>query len=210
MRGPNWGSCLRTACGSLKRSRVCAKYSGTRHPPRITPEEAIRLLGEIASARPDWARGQYSLGDAYERLAEHVLARQHLANALHLDPSLRAAVEALNARMFWIEKKYVDAIAAADRSLAANPSYYLALVVRGRACSALGRMAEADECLRRSLEIVPDPTIHSSLLFNLNYLSATTPESIFQEARRWNTLYAAPLASGIQRHANRQGSLNAA
>jgi tetratricopeptide (TPR) repeat protein len=49
-------------------------------------------------------------------------------------------VEALYARMFWTEKKYTDAIAAADRALAANPNYYLALVIRGRACSALGRM----------------------------------------------------------------------
>jgi protein O-GlcNAc transferase len=192
---------------SLRFSEAAAclrKVIGNGASPETHKEEAVRLLGEIASARPDWARGQYSLGCAFEHLAQHVLARRHLANALELDPSLRAAVEALDARMFWTEKKYIDAIAAADRSLAANPSYYLALVVRGRACAALGRMAEVDECLRRSLEIVPDPTIHSSLVFNLNYLSATTPESIFQEARRWNTLYAAPLASGIQRHANRR------
>jgi predicted O-linked N-acetylglucosamine transferase (SPINDLY family) len=167
-------------------------------------EAAVRMLAEIASARPDWARGQYSLGCAYEHLVEHVQARRHLANALQLDPSLRAAVEALDARMCWTEKNYTGAIAAADRALAANPSYYLALVVRGRACSVLGRMAEVDECLRRSLEIVPDATIHSSLVFNLNYLTAATPESLFDEARRWNTLYAAPLASGIQRHANRR------
>ena len=116
------------------------------------------MLAEIASARPDWARGQYSLGCAYEHLAQHELARLHLANAMQLDPSLRAAVEALDARMFWTEKEYADAIAAADRSLAANPDYYLALVVRGRACSALGTNGGGSGCLRRSLEIVPDST----------------------------------------------------
>jgi predicted O-linked N-acetylglucosamine transferase (SPINDLY family) len=166
------------------------------------PQEAVRLLAEIAAARPDWARGQYSLGCAYEYLAEHGLARQHLANALRMDPSMLAAVEALYARMFWTEKKYTDAIAAADRSLAANPDYYLALVVRGKACSALGRMSEVIDCLRRSVQIVPDPIIHSSLLFNMNYLAETTPETLYAEARRWNTLCAAPLASEIQPHTN--------
>ena len=121
------------------------------------PQEAVRLLAEIAAARPDWVRGQYSLGCAYEHLVEHDLARQHLANALRMDSSMLAAVEALYARMFWAEEKYTDAIAAADRSLAANPKYYLALVIRGRACSAQGRMLEAVDCSRRSLEIVPEP-----------------------------------------------------
>jgi protein O-GlcNAc transferase len=166
------------------------------------PQEAVRLLAEIAAARPDWARGQYSLGCAYENLAEHDLARQHLANASRMDPSMLAAVEALHARMFWTEKKYTDAIAASDRSLAANPDYYLALVIRGRACSALGRMSEVVDCLRRSVQIVPDPIVHSSLLFNMNYLAETTPETLYAEARRWNTLCAAPLASEIQPHTN--------
>lgn len=167
-------------------------------------EQSVRMLAEIGVARPDWARGQYSLGCAYEHVGKHELARHHLANAMRLNPSLRAAAEALDARMFWTEKKYAEAIAAADRSLEANPAYYLALVVRGWACSALGRMEEVNQCLRRSLEIVPDPTIHSSLIFNLNYLSSTTPETLLDEARRWNTLYAAPLAATIQRHGNRR------
>ena len=166
-------------------------------------EESVRLMAEIASARPDWARGQYSLGCAYEYLGEHNLARRHLANAMRLDPSRLAAVEALYARMFHREKKYTDAIAAADRALAANPNHYLALVVRGEACTALGRMAEVVDCLRRSVEIVPDPTIHSSLLFDLNYLAETSPETLFAEARRWNALCAAPLAPKIQTHTNR-------
>jgi protein O-GlcNAc transferase len=166
-------------------------------------QESLRLMAEISGARPDWVRGQYSLGCAYEHMAEHERARRHLANALRLDPSMLAAVEALYARMFWTEEKYTDAIAAADRSLAANPDYYLALVVRGRACAAQTRMSEVADCLRRSLKIVPDSTIHSSLLFDITCLTETTPEILYQEACRWNELYAAPLASEIQPHPNR-------
>lgn len=167
------------------------------------PQESLRLLAEVAEARPDWARGHYSLGCAYEHFVEHGRARQHLADALRLDPSLLAAVEALHARMFWTEGKYADAIAAADRALTANPGYYLALVVRGRACAAQCRMSEAADCLRRSLEIVPDAVIHSSFLFDITCLTETTPEVFYAEACRWNALYAARLASEIQPHANR-------
>jgi protein O-GlcNAc transferase len=167
------------------------------------PKESVQLMAEIASTRPDWFRGQYSLGCAYEHLVEHDLARLHLADALRLDPSKLAAVEALYARMFWTEEKYTEAIAAADRALAANPNYYLALVVRGRACSAQGRMPDMVDCLRRSLEIVPDAVIHSSFLFDITCLTETTPEVLHAETRRWNALYAAPLASEIQPHPNR-------
>ena len=68
--------------------------------------------------------------------------------------------------------------------------------------AALGRMSDAVDCLRRSLEIVPESEIHSSLLFDINYLPETTPEVLYDEACRWNALYAAPLASEIQPHTN--------
>lgn len=166
------------------------------------PQESVRLMAEIAARRPDWSRGQCSLGCAYEHLMEHELARLHLANALRLDPNRLAAVEALRARMFLKEEKSFDAVAATDRALQANPDHYLALVIRGEACSEQGRMAEAVQSLRRSLEMVRDPIVHSDLLFAMNYLPETTPESLYAEASRWNTLYAAPLASEIHPHAN--------
>ena len=164
--------------------------------------ETIRLLSEIATVRPEWARGQFSLACAYEHIGDHVKARAHLASTLSLDPSKQAPVEALNARMLFLEKKYRDAIQAADRSLAANPDYYLAHLIRAKACSALGRPEEAVRSLRRSVEIVPDVTTHSQLLFEMNYLAETTPESLYTEACRWNSLYAAPLASQIRPHRN--------
>jgi predicted O-linked N-acetylglucosamine transferase (SPINDLY family) len=63
-------------------------------------------------------------------------------------------------------------------------------------------MEESARSLRRSLEILPEPEIHSSLLFDMNRLPDTTPEILYAEACRWNGLYAAPLASEIQPHRN--------
>ena len=167
-----------------------------------TPHEAVLLLQQIVSTKPQWCTGQFSLGCAFEHLGNFDQARTHLSVALQLDPSREAAVQALYARMFWAEQKWSEAIAAADRALAANPDYYLAHLIRAKSCSALSRMPEAVESLRLALGIVPDPVIHSDLLFEMNYLPDTTPETLFAEAYRWNTLYAAPLASRIGPHTN--------
>ena len=170
--------------------------------PDANPNQAVRLLAGIASARPDWTAGQFSLGCAYEHLGDFDQARVHLARALQLDPSRQASVQSLYARMYCLEKRWIEAVAAADRALAANPDYFLAHLVRGRSCAALSRMDEAIASKRRALEVTPDLVTHSDLILEMNYLSETTPESVYQEARRWNSLYAAPLASEIRSHPN--------
>ena len=167
-----------------------------------TPDEAVRLLGDIAAARPQWATGQFSLGCAYEHLENFGQARVHLQNALALDPSREAAIQSLFARMYLFEEHYPEAIAAAARALEINPRYYLAHIVRAQACSALARMEEAVESNRRAVEVYPSPEFHSDLLYQMNYLPATTPESLYEEACRWNSLYAAPLAGQIHLHSN--------
>jgi predicted O-linked N-acetylglucosamine transferase (SPINDLY family) len=67
-------------------------------------------------------------------------------------------------------------------------------------------MPEACESNRRALEIAPDIELHSEfhsqLLFEMNLLEDTTPETLFAEASRWNSLYAAPLAPRIRIHTN--------
>ena len=166
------------------------------------PDEAVRLLADISAGRPEWTTGQFSLGCAYEHLGHYDQARIHLRNALRLDPSREAAVQSLYARMYLLEQRYAEAIAAADRALEINPRYFLAHVVRGRACASLARMDEAVESKRSAVEICPNSGIHSDLLFEMNYLPATTPESLYQESCRWNSLYAAALSGQVRPHSN--------
>jgi protein O-GlcNAc transferase len=165
-------------------------------------QTAIQLLNKIAAVRQFWARGQFCLGSSYEHTGDYSRARIHLGNAARLDSSLKAAIQALIARMYWMEEKWTEAIAAADLALAANPSYFLAWVIRAKCCAKLGRMDEACENNRCAVAIHPHAIIHSDLVFDMNYLSSTTPEAIFDEARRWNALYAQPLASKIRPHTN--------
>jgi len=164
--------------------------------------EAIRLLLEVADGRPDWARGQFSLGQAYEHLEDFTSARQHLAMALQLDSSREAAVQALFARMYCLEDRYLEAIAAADRAAAAKPTYFLAHLVKRKCCGAVRDWIGAAESTRRAVESMPHMQLHSNLLWEVNYLAETTPESLYAEACRWNSWYAAPLANEIRAHPN--------
>ena len=166
------------------------------------PDQAVHLLADIAAARPHWTAAQFSLGCAYEHLGDYDKARIHLQNALELDPTREAAIQSLFARMYLLEERYPEAIAAASRALTSNPRYYLAHVMQAQAFSALARMDEAVESNRRAVEIYPGPEFHSDLLFQMNYLPATTPEILYHEACRWNSLYAAPLADQIRPHSN--------
>ncbi len=166
------------------------------------PQAAIQLLLEVVPRKPDWARGQFSLGCTYEHRGDNERARDHLANALKLDPSRQAGVQALFARMYWSEKKWKEGIAASDRALESNPKFYLAHVIRSKCYAELNDIRDSISSMRRALDIVPNREFHSGLLFEMNYLPETTPESYYAEACRWNATYVTPLANQIGPHSN--------
>ena len=144
----------------------------------------------------------FGLGQLAEQRGQPALAREHLTEALQQDAALAAPVNALFARMLWAERRWQEAIAAADLALASNPQNFLALIIRSRCCSALGRMPEAYAANSGALEIAPHAEFHSQLLFEMNFLEGTRPESLFAAASHWNTLYAEPLKPRIRKHGN--------
>src|ERR1039458_7355620 len=144
----------------------------------------------------------YNRGCALEELGDYKAARDSLERALAADGSLEARAQSVFARLNWREDRPAEAVAAADRSLAADGGNLLANAIRALACASLGRAEEAVEGFRRAVEIAPDARFHSSLLMGMNFAASTTPESLYAEARRWNRLYANPLARHIRRHTN--------
>ncbi|HXA63771.1 MAG TPA: tetratricopeptide repeat protein [Bryobacteraceae bacterium] len=198
--------CLMMDCRRFRESTACfRRIAGGRDGEAEADDPAqtaVDLLLGVVSRRPDWVRGQFSLGCAYEHLGDNGRARDHLGHALRLDPSRQAAVQALLARMYWFEKNWKQGIAAADRALEANPKFFLAHIVRSKCCSELGDIQESIPSMLRALAILPNRELHSGLLFEMNYLRETTPESLYIEACRWNAWYAAPLASQIRPHCN--------
>ena len=155
----------------------------------------------MASAR-NRAAEEFRRGYARHQAGDYKRARRHLEKAPRLDRGLTAQVEALLSNIEWREGNYVAGLAAADRAIQADPAYCYAHLARADCCAALCLAEDACESRRRALAIQPHPEPHSNLLFEMNYLPATTPEQLYAEARRWNALYAAPLAAGIPPHAN--------
>jgi tetratricopeptide (TPR) repeat protein len=170
--------CLMMDCRRFAESAACFRQLLARVEEAEAGDAArtaVKLLLGVVSLRPDWARGQFSLGCAYEHLGENERARGHLGNALRLDPSRQAAVQALFARMYWFEGKWKEGIAAADRALEANPNFFLAHIIRSKCCSELGDIQESIPSMLRALEIVPHRELHSGVLFEMNHLPETTP-----------------------------------
>jgi protein O-GlcNAc transferase len=165
-------------------------------------QEAIRLLARIVASREDWITGQLTLGCAYGTAGQHELARAHLGTVLQLDPSLQAPVQSMFAAMYYKEQNWPEAIAAVDCAVAAGAHDPKLWFIRSSCCIALARVAEGVESARRGIEVARSPALHSSLLYAMNFLEETTPELLGQEACRWNSWYAAPLAKRIHPHPN--------
>lgn len=188
--------------------RALSNFSSVDPTPDTVPEagdaaqEAIRLLTKIIALRPNWTTGLLTLGCAFGKTGQHEPAPAHLAEVLQLDPSLEGPVQCMFATMHYRDQNWPEAIAAADRALAAGLDNLPISFVRSRSCFAISRMQQGVASARRAIEIIPCPDFHSTLLYAMSFLEETTPEALYREACRWNTLYAAPLAKRIRPHAN--------
>ena len=129
--------------------------------------------------------------------------------ALHNELAMALAALGRHAEAFYHlgtslgeEDRIDDADAAFQHAIALKPQYPEAHVgasyVRWRA----GRVEEALEQLRTAIRLRPQSSLHSTLLFNMQFSPRETAESIFLEHRRFNDLYAEPLRSQIRPHAN--------
>ena len=172
---------------------------------RVRPghyEDAVAALEGILAQREAWARGHFSLGCAYEVLGRSEAARREIMRSVQLDPTLQAAGEGMLALISWKSGRAQEALAASDRALELNPSNFLALSVRGQWYRSQCMVPEEAECIRRAIRATPHADLHCRLLFILNLLTATTPEDVYEEARRWHALHAAPLEKQIRPHTN--------
>ena len=84
-------------------------------------------------------------------------------------------------------------VAEAEETIRRSPADLVSHIARANAQKALFRPAESVESARRALQLAPEARLHSQMLFLMNFLPETTPEAVYAEALRWNSLYAAPL-----------------
>ncbi len=162
--------------------------------------------GAEASASAD---SLIALGDVYGLAGDYEQARKALLRAVELDSRTESTARLQCAKTYLCEQKFDLALAEVNLALQSgqggrNGTAHLidAYRTRSQCYFHLNWMEEYVADLRRVLEVKPDPDLHQRLLFNMNFLQGMTPEAVFEEARRWNALYAAPLQEKIRPHTN--------
>jgi protein O-GlcNAc transferase len=161
-------------------------------------EEAYRTALRL---RPDWADGYIKLGLALmrqQRLSEAEVAYRH---ALRLAPDLAGAYVNLG-NVLEVQGRAVEAEEVLRRALQLQPDYAGAYVNLGVALKTQGRPAEAIAAYRRALALEPTASTHMNIFGCMHYVASFSAEDFYTEARRWNTLYAKPLAARTLAHDN--------
>lgn len=171
--------------------------------------DALINLSSLMLARPDpQAAADYAMR-AIARDPKSIAAHNNLGlalNALNRGDEAEALLRRAHtwapqqsgtlvnlARVYKRQERYAEAIACLERARALRPDQPEVLNNLGSMLRFVGRLDEAIACLRRSLAIAPSATVHSNLLFNLNYHPDCPPEEVYAEHLAWARRYAEPL-----------------
>ncbi|HZO46536.1 MAG TPA: tetratricopeptide repeat protein [Xanthobacteraceae bacterium] len=95
-----------------------------------------------------------------------------------------------------------DAMAELDKALAMQPNSPEVHNSRGHVLHELNRFAESRASYVAALRLRPDPTVHSNLIFALNFDPALTAADHQAERGRWNAMYGSQFSRFIQPHRN--------
>lgn len=172
-------------------------------------EEALECYRRAVALAPDLAEAHNNLGNALRELEQVQEAIRHYQRALTVKPDFAEAHNNLGFALY-LQHRLDEAIAHYTRAIELNPRYAQAHNNLATALHDRGRLGEDDEGMRialphfrRALELQPDfAETYSNLLFALNYSTRTSPEMLFEEARRFAERHEAPLAARREPHAN--------
>jgi len=160
-----------------KLNRLPEALASLREATRLSPADAVfwlsRGLAELDAQQS---------GEAVESFRQ----------AVALDPLLPEAHEILG-QALMAQKRYEEARTAVNEALRLRPNYAEACHDLGRICVEEGLLAEAVVHYRRALAIKPAPETQTNLLYVLNYLPETGPQTHFAEHRQWSEWFEKPL-----------------
>jgi predicted O-linked N-acetylglucosamine transferase (SPINDLY family) len=164
-------------------------------------DSAITEFKTAVQLRPGYAEAHSNLG-ASLRLQGHIdAAIATLQMAIELKPEL---AEAYNNLGIALREKglLTEAIAAYGKALTSKdrPDVHNNL---GNAYKDAGQLTEAIACLERAVSLAPtDATVHSNLIYTLQYHPDYDSAALFHAQRNWNEKHARPLAQFILPHDN--------
>lgn len=142
---------------------------------------AAKWLSDLLVLDPDSPRAYSDLGVALAGIRQYEEARRQLERAIELEPRLIEPHINLSSVQYRLQLPTKAEKAARD-AIALDSRHPDALLCLANALQAQGRFAESIPALRQVIEVVPQfDTAWSNLMFALNYVEATTPESLLAE-----------------------------
>jgi protein O-GlcNAc transferase len=154
------------------------------------PQAAIEQL-KIGVSLPGGERPELhnNIGVAHERLGELKQAADAYKRAIALKPDyLDAHVHLGNACRQ--ASRFDEAIDTYQKALRLNPTSAKVLDALGACYAELGDTAASVRCYRRVVELEPDDPGHrSAMLYELHYDPGMSAKALYEEHRRWDTLY---------------------
>ncbi|MBM3556532.1 MAG: tetratricopeptide repeat protein [Alphaproteobacteria bacterium] len=154
-------------------------------------------VGEFQAALaldPHLVEALVGLGASLHAVGRLEPAREALERAVQARPDFAPALVNLTA-VLTDSGAVESAGAMGERAVAAAPNMAEAHVNLANAYQNVGRIAEAGACFRRALALAPDrPEVLSSYIFLLDNAPEVEAETPLAVRRRWNRLFAAPVA----------------
>jgi predicted O-linked N-acetylglucosamine transferase (SPINDLY family) len=164
--------------------------------------EAIASYNEALRLRPDSAVTLSNLGSALRTRGQTEDAIKVLNRAVQLNPNLPEAYNNLGIALKETGR-LTEAIAVYKRALSLRPNMGDAINNLGNAYKDSGNLPDAIACYGRSLVTgFVEPGVHSNMIYTLQFHPGYDDESLYREQRRFNEIYARPLADGIRPHIN--------
>ena len=136
------------------------------------------VLGHAYKVRDDWAQAEAACRRAVDLDPRLVEARYELAHILVQRGALQAAEDCAS-ELLVMEPRHADGW------------QLLGYIRQGQ-----GRAEYAAEAFRQSVGLQAKPHNHSKLLVNLQYLEDSTPESLLQAHKAWESTYASESIAG--------------
>jgi len=126
-------------------------------------EEAMAIYTDALLRAPDDKALLYSQALLAEQLGQYELSEKALLHILSMDPNNASVLNALGFSLADRSTRYQEAYGYLQRAIALRPHSSAILDSMGWVLYRLGRMDEALEYLRRSLEINPDQEVAAHL-----------------------------------------------
>ncbi len=152
-------------------------------------EEARTELNEAVKTLDNEPDVHGTLAKVLQELRDHEEAERHARRALELKPGHREAVWAL-AGALRSTNRLIESERVLTDALALDPDFTEGWIELGGLLLDHGRAEEADHCWREILRIGRDCLLaQTNLLLTAHYWEGLSPQQVFEEHRRWETLF---------------------